>query len=272
MKPISVHCVLVVLALGNPLNVLADEVSPISTLRQAGVGINTRNFGKHNEYIVTLNKQSHLDVINLNTIRKLSDVRVIHLQNVDVSDNHIRLLSDLPRLTTIAFWDCKCEGLGRLNELPSLKHISISNVIGFDDEALGSFAQFRSLCQLSLYDVKITGKGFSSLGKLRELKSVTVGKCRNLTDELASVVLLDRVERLELPNSKVSQHVIRAIPKMKQLKWLDLEGTGTTDAAALRIAESSTIEHLDLTRTNVTEKMIESIRMEYPRLKVMWAK
>lgn len=72
-------------------------------------------------------------------------------------------------------------------------------------------------------------------------------------DDLRRLAPLHRLERLELPDAKITDDGLVHIGKLKELRYLDLSGNAITDAGLARLRNLRKLEHLDLSRTQITD-------------------
>jgi hypothetical protein len=150
------------------------------------------------------------------------------------SDVNIRALALFPDLTRVQIggWNGSLspEALG---DLAKLKHLDRLELRRFGSELTIDYAmaigRMTSLHSLSIMGSDIHSPAISFLVGLRNLKSLELRSCDDLTDaDFGALAQLSNIEELDLTYSGVSDKNLDSLAQLPKLKWLWVPGTRVT--------------------------------------------
>jgi hypothetical protein len=101
---------------------------------------------------------------------------------------------------------------------------------------LETIGQLKNLRELNLRAQKITDAGMTQLSTLKNLVELNVGQTALSAKGLAPVAGLGKLEKLVLWKcQRIGDDAVATLGEMKSLKWLDIEGTGITEAGRAKL-------------------------------------
>merc|ERR1740128_314729 len=122
-----------------------------------------------------------------------------------------------------------------------------------------------TLEHLNLYGTGISGEDLESVPVLKQLETLNLGSCPNLTNTgllqliaKCSATLKD----MDLDRTGISGEGLESVPVLKQLKTLNLEDCGQlTNTGLLQLLAkcSATLKHLNLEGTGITGEGLDSV-------------
>ena len=200
--------------------------------------------------------------------RGVSKVKVLSIKK-----SPIRLFSSVPLLAKVDLAGCY-----NINEyvmeiaiqvkLPNLTHLDLGLCKDVGDGTLGRISTYcHNLCYLSLEgNIRITNAGLLLLAwGARELKSLNLKSCRNITDHGINVLALNhdgspsdsKLESLDLQDCKLTDKSLVYVSKgMPQLKRVNLSTIKTiTDGGFKCLAQMPALEEIIVQKCdNVTDQ------------------
>ncbi len=152
-------------------------------------------------------------------------------------------------------------GVARLTQMPefSVLHTLSINCPLVDDIVFKTLAPLPNLQWVDLKCPQITGK---ELGTLRRMKNLSMLSAERLTVEGLAELQSLKLDYLQIDGIKFTEPVVDVITKLK-LKALLTHSAGIDDAFLARIAEMTTLIHLEFYHDPITDAGL----MELKRLK-----
>lgn len=188
-------------------------------------------------------------MLHLRTMTWLVD---IDLSGTVVGDGGLGHLKDMPnlrRLVMDAAGSVSSVGAARIAEMPALESLTLggaSAAIGYT--GLSSISLAGRLRSLTLRDSGHNDEDLRLLRRMRDLR-VLVLSGAPVNGEFTSSLVSSGIclERLSLKNCSPSATGLRFLPQLKNLKRLEISGTGTADRTSLdRFATCPHLERLAL--------------------------
>jgi hypothetical protein len=145
------------------------------------------------------------------------------------------------------------EGLAFLKDLDSLKELWLVKT-QITDDGLAHLSNLRKLEVLFLSHTKLTGKGLAFLKEFPALKYLELGRTNIGNRGLANCKQWsDTLDGLQLDYTKISDADLAHLVCLKVLKRLDLSNTSITDAGLVHIKKLNSLENLNLDNTYITD-------------------
>ena len=160
---------------------------------------------------------------------RLTGLRDLKLCSSEVTDEGLRMLSDLVQLTSLNLYCCKAvTDLGLLSLFSSLIYLQRLELFG---------------CCL------VTDKGLQSLVGLRHLLDLGVSRCGGLSDHgLAGLAAVTSLTRLNLRSVKhlTDEGLVVCLRSLTNLRELDLSSNALTDQCVNVVCQLPLLHKLDL--------------------------
>jgi hypothetical protein len=212
--------------------------------------------------------QSNTDAA-IDALGALSELRVLHLRNTQVSLAGIKKLSAVPKLSEVGLYgDVRDTWLEEMTKLPGLHALTVSSSqvtkkgltllasckelhrldfdCSFDDTDLAALSGCKQLEILNVYNMFINGNGdgIKQLAELPNLKDVM----------LSSISFKDAHMKL--------------FGNLKQIRKLAIAGINITDAAVPELSRLTWLESLNVFATKITKAGGDKLRMALPKCTV----
>ena len=112
---------------------------------------------------------------------QLTNLRRLHLQGEQLTDNGLRQLSHLTKLQALGIQSTRSNGevLAELKQAP----LEVLAVRRISDETAQLLENFPSLTSLTVYDSPMTDRGFKVITNLRRLQTLRIRNCPQITSE-----------------------------------------------------------------------------------------
>ena len=186
---------------------------------------------------IDLSNARGLDGESLKPLASCANLTSLSLSGVPVSDD---ALTDIAALT-------------------GLKKLTLSKT-RITDAGLEHLQKLAALETLDLGSTRVTGSGFNNLAGLANLKQLFVDHCRVTDAALLVVARHAPLETVSLSyNMLLTDRGLAALAELKNLKRLDLAGTGVTDALAEQIGKYEQLTRLDLSGTKVSDQLLSQL-------------
>jgi Leucine-rich repeat (LRR) protein len=194
-------------------------------------------------------RHTELSAEQFSSLRNTRRLQALYLIDMTLGDEAVPTLSELKELRTLDLSGTRVTDAG-LAKLPLgltgliLKNTAITNA-GL--EAVGSLT--------ALEELDLTGAGVDDAGLKRlnqKFRRLILDKT-NVTD--AGLMHLDvtRLEVLSLPNLKLSDTFVARLGDAPELRQLNLENTGVTDAGLECLAKLNRLQILNLSGTKLSD-------------------
>jgi len=167
-------------------------------------------------------------------------------------------LTQLSRLKTLQGLHVKsgkvtAAGLKQLAALPQLRRAAFEDT-PLDNSALQALAGAATLNTLSFDGCGISSDGLQQLQQLPALKSLSIARNQLTAEGVAALAGFPALEELSLPGkAELTEEEVVSIAAIKNLRSLNLKGSGVQDPQLLKIASIVTLELLDISDTSVTD-------------------
>jgi Leucine-rich repeat (LRR) protein len=183
---------------------------------------------------------------SLKVLNQVSDLNLFAVEQItDTALAYIRGWRKLERLN-LRGTDVTDTTLQYLAEIPSLRALDVSYT-QVTNNGLEHLAALQNLEELSIGGNKVTGAGLRVLKLLPALRSLRLSGAQKRNSGIWSVSSTD----LDLA----------AIAALQRLALLDLGGVKVTDAGVARLKPLVHLQSLDLSRTQVSAKGLESLSL-----------
>jgi hypothetical protein len=209
-------------------------------------------------------------------LKALPGLRVVSLTDARITDEGLRLLGEMPELTSLYLRNTAITDAG-LVHLKGLKRLFLINLsdTAITDKGLEHIARMPQVTMLRLDGTKVTDEG---LGHLKPLKKLWVlGLDRTaITDEgLAHLAGFDELDCLDLNGTGVTGRGLKCLAGLPNLKRLFLNGSKMNDAGVRQLRHFPALAYVDLDRTNVTDAALQDLdcfRSRKIRISLNWTK
>ena len=243
---------------------------------------------------IDLSSLEQLRSSEMSILRDCTGLIEIQLSGTDTSDRALPTLAKLKNLQRLSLSDTRVtdKGLSYLAKLSRLESLDLSKnrITG---KGLTALSQLDSLRELSLNDCRLTDRTVSVIGKIASLEVLSLRNASQLGDRgVKRLASLEKLVRLDLGGTKVSDAVGEQLAAYKNLKSLDLsrtkvtdaiaeqlseleklvllrlDGTEVTDSSLATLAEMKSLRAVDLRKTKVTKAAVDAIKESNPNLRV----
>lgn len=151
------------------------------------------------------------------------------------------------------------DALADIANLSALKKLTLSKT-RVTDSGLAQLQKLSALESLDLGSTRISGAGLENLAGLANLRQLYADHCRIMDAALPTIARHARLETLVLSyNTLLTDRGLAALAELKQLRRLDLAGTGVTDALAEQVGKYEQLTRLDLSGTKVSDGMLSPL-------------
>ncbi len=226
----------------------------------------------------------------LAVLEKLPNLKFINLDGTAIGDADAGLLAKAPALESVTLNGSNItdEGIVALRPLKNLRELRISRAqltdAGFaeiathqtierlaldatplTDGALQTLCGLKNLNYLQIRDTQISDLGLMGLGKLDHLESLEVSGCGRVNGEaffrLAKSKALSGMRHLSLRACPLNERGARGINNMKQLEYLNISLTGTSDVhIAFMIRGMTKLKELAIgNNSSVTSEVLKAV-------------
>jgi Leucine-rich repeat (LRR) protein len=203
----------------------------------------------------------------LAAMAKVERLSELHFINCIVDDELLKIVErmrDLEQLK-MSFTKMTSDQFKIIGTLSSLKVLDLKST-GID--TLDYVADNRDLRELDLSFNRLKDDGFRSITKFQKLERLYILSSR-ITDKSLELVLgLKELRELNLGFSKITSHDLQKLTALPNLHSLNLAGTELNDEGMAILAKMVGLKKLDVNGTNVTREGVERARKERPKLEI----
>ncbi len=198
------------------------------------------------------------------TLRGLKKLETLEIDQVDINEPALASIGSLTGLCTLRMFSAPIKGGGfaHLRTLQNLQELSLENngISENDIQELGAIVNLRRLGLMNQYN--LGGRGMASvLRELKQLEELDLEGSSGLGNSpLVGVSALTHLRRLHLGTTGVSFDGLRSIEKLTQLEDLDLYMSGTTDDGMAYLKNLKELRVLDLGETDVTDAGLAKLK------------
>jgi hypothetical protein len=148
--------------------------------------------------------------------------------------------------------DIQDSDLAALLDLENVSYLDLTGTT-VGDEAMTYLPRIKGLQIVVLKDTQVTDAGMSHLEQVAELVQLICNQ--SIGDEgLASLATADKLNFLNLENSRVTDDGLAHLVALKNLRRLNLNETGITDKGLEHVQQMSNLHSLRLHGTKITDK------------------
>lgn len=203
---------------------LLQHVDALSIAKSVYIGIDTES------------PISDAAVCDFSKIPTLTQLGVVPLEKVDVTDKSLACVKNLQRLRALTL-----------------------NNTRITDEGLVHLSGMKCLEHLSLAATEISGEGFCRVKDVPLRRLILVET--KITDEnLEWLSHFDHLELLFLGGCPIDGSGLRHLSRLKELRRLSLAGTKIDDKALLHLRDFSQLEELSLYECAITDLSVPTLR------------
>jgi hypothetical protein len=151
--------------------------------------------------------------------------------------------------------DIQDSDLAALLDLENVSYLDLTGTT-VGDEAMAYLPRIKGLQVVMLKDTQVTDAGMSHLEQVTELVQLICNQ--SIGDEgLALLTTADKLNFLDLENSRVTDDGLAYLVAMKSLQRLNLDETGITDKGLEHVQQLSKLHTLQLRGTKITDKGLQ---------------
>ncbi|MBU1076757.1 MAG: hypothetical protein KKH98_05650 [Spirochaetes bacterium] len=223
---------------------------------------------------------------------KLKHLRILMLQNTNITDRGLTYLKDLTNLEELNLSKNRISGSG-LVSLHAMKNLEILDLseTNVTDEGMKNLFALVSLKKLDLYDTNVTTRGLISLKKLANLNMIRIDHEKiNVTEILRAggAHLFSREESLDmreqgatdddlkylkgfkrtgdlyLSKNRITGSGLNHLKDMTFLRSLYLSYNPISDKALIHLKDIKRLKHLSLAFSKVTKEGLNDLKISLP--------
>jgi len=199
-------------------------------------------------------------MVSSDHVRRLTGLRSLTAGLDQLDDSDLKWIGQLQHLGELR---ASRNGLRNLAPLARLKRLHTLDVSGnpVDGPSLVGLLRTRALTSLTLDDVKLP-TGLWHQARLEELETLSVGGTSFSDADL--LVVAKRAHRLQSLSVRHGKQltdggVLAAVPFLRSLRSLNLEGVALGDAGVEALAQLESLEELDLRFVAVTDRGLRAL-------------
>ena len=136
---------------------------------------------------------------------------------------------------------------------------------GITDRGVALLYAASEVEELDLRSTLLTDRGLAGIGRLRNLRILTLAGTGISGDGMKLLRRLDRLEFLDVSNTAIDDRGVEAIASLPALTCLHVSGTRVTDQSEHCLKQLASLRSLDLSDTPVSEACVERITKALPR-------
>lgn len=205
-----------------------------------------------------------------NDLAKLAifpEIFSLNLNTVPIGDVGLSHLANLPNLSSLALAGTQITDRGLL---PLLKRRGLRTLVVGNNpltaECLKTIGQLSELIELSLDGLPVTDASLVELEKLPNLTNLQIIGCKQLTDACGSTFArLPKLATLRVDVTELGDEGVRKLSDSKNLFYLSLYGTKTTDASVPHLSRIKSLQHLGAQETRLTVEGVRQLAAALPQ-------
>jgi serine/threonine protein kinase len=206
----------------------------------------------------------------LKYLSKLKNISILRLDHNYIQDGFLQPILDLPKLASLDLSFNK-NLTGSDFHLFGGKHnlieLNLENS-GISDQGLEELTKFGPVFGINLAHTKVTSKGMSALGSIKNLHSLDLSD--TLVDKVGLATLCKEnpsIWTLYLAGNKIGDNSVPDILKLKNLKSLDVSATNITANGIRQLGELKKLERMWCGSCNAGYTPYEIMKRK-PQLKI----
>lgn len=203
-------------------------------------------------------------------INKLTNLKVLMLDFLWVSDDGLTQLKDLQKLEEIYLAKTLIDdkALQTLTTFPKLKKIRLAqNQIS--NEGLAALAKMPQLVELDLSENSLlSDPGMQHLTGLKAMQKLNLWRVALTDAGVEPLQGLTNMEWLNLDNTQVTDAGLKYLKDMHKLEFLHLGSTPVSDAGLPALEGLTSLKELTITRTAVSREGVKELKKKLPNTKI----
>jgi internalin A len=180
------------------------------------------------------------------TLQKFTKLRVLHVQEAQITD----------------------AGIAQLAKLAKLEELNL-NATAVTDRAMTTVNGFTALKTLLIDKTKVTDEGLGKLTDLHDLVALSAQQCRLSGTGLAALSQCTQLEFLGLQQTPITDEGIKSLPVLPDLTRIMLQSTNITDACLPHLAKFPKLSFINAMQTNLTDDGMPTLAA-MKQLKLLW--
>ncbi len=195
--------------------------------------------------------------LGIHKLAPLKSLQSLDLERTHVTDAAMKMLAKHQSLQELdlGFTHVTDAGLKELATLDNLRELTLSgNKI--TDEGLKHLARLKSLEGLWLWRTAVTDEGMKHVAQIKQLKSFSLGGSQITNVGLKQIAKCKNLRFLGASGLQITFDV-EELAQLKNLTYLDLQGTGISDQGLQHIGQLRILTRLNLINTPITDNGLE---------------
>ncbi|XP_044502547.1 receptor-like protein 6 [Mangifera indica] len=187
-----------------------------------------------------------------NLIEKLTNLKMLHLNQVNISSSIPHIFMNLSSLTELSLEECELQGEfpAKIFQLPNLQMLNVQHNL----DLIGNFPEFHEsnpLQELRLGGTSFTGEIPNSIGNLRSLSHMDIHNCKFTGTIPSSLGNLTKITSLYLSQNKFSGDLSTLLGNLSSLEKLGISSYDFSMQNSLSLSWIS--RHSRLTYLSISE-------------------
>ena len=206
----------------------------------------------------------------LKHLADLASLQTLNLENTQVSDAGLKHLANLASLQYLWLDNTQVSnaGLKHLANLASLQYLWLDNT-QVSDAGLKHLADLASLQQLWLQNTQVSDAGLKHLADLASLQSLVLNNTQVSDAGLKHLAGLSSLQTLYLSNTQVSDAGLKHLANLASLQSLWLDDTQVSDAGLKHLANLASLQELYLNNTQVSAAGVKKLKKRLPKARIV---
>ena len=245
------------------LEALTDVTWPLSNLDLRGCPVTNDGLrsltGLQNLKALRLSgthSAATVDDDGMDAVAQISDLKVLSLDKLWVSNDGVRALSTLKHLEELYLAGTTI-GDGALEfiaTMPAIRKLRLSND-SISDDGLKNLSALQDLVELDISeDSLLTDSGMQHLSGLTKLQKLNLWRVQIGDTGVQYLKPLTNLKWLNLDNTRLSDAGLPALKGMQNLTFLHLGSTSVSDAGLIHLTGLTALRDLKVTRCGVTKE------------------
>lgn len=184
-------------------------------------------------------------------LARLQALKFVQLNQTDVTGEILESLASLPTLTKLDI-SFPVRGYVRfIGQMPVLNHLVLTGCENLSDADFGELGRLRNVRQLTIRRCMLEPDARASLGDLKQIALLTLQEISNLTaSDLRRLGGRNQLNHLSLIDITLEQPEYRALMRLDGLKALTLKSVGLSEADELTLQKWCDQRRIQLIITN----------------------
>ncbi|MCC6978848.1 MAG: hypothetical protein IT343_11045 [Candidatus Melainabacteria bacterium] len=198
-------------------------------------------------------------------IRKLTNLRILKLGHIPLTDQGMNHLMGLKKLEVLDLEETKIsdQGLACLAELSELKVLDLQGIKA-GGQGLKALARLKKLQSLDLQDTKVDDKAAQFLSQMNQLKWLRLKSTMITDDGMQHLAGMTALTELELDDNNITDFGLIHLSGMTQLTELDVSYTKITDAGLHLFYGLVNLKSVGLKGLGLSEGALNDLRQALP--------